>query len=32
LRLLSGEAALGSFEPPDGFAKVCCTRCGVRLA
>ena len=31
LRLLSGEDALGAFEPADGFAKVFCTRCGAQL-
>ncbi len=31
LRILSGEDALGAFEPEDGFAKVFCSRCGAHL-
>ena len=31
LRVISGEEALGAFEPPDGFAKVFCARCGAHL-
>jgi hypothetical protein len=31
LRVISGEDALGEFEPADGFAKVFCSRCGAHL-
>lgn len=31
LRVLSGEDALGAYEPDDGFAKVFCSRCGAHL-
>ncbi len=31
LKVLAGEELLGAFEPPDGFAKVFCTRCGSAL-
>ena len=31
LRVISGEDALGAFEPADGFAKVFCSLCGAHL-
>ena len=31
LEVLSGEEALGAFEPDDGFAKVFCSLCGAHL-
>ena len=31
LRILSGEALLRSFDPPDGFSKVFCSGCGSAL-
>jgi len=31
LRVLSGEANIKAFRPPDGFAKVFCTNCGGAL-
>ncbi len=31
LRLLQGEDLLRSYRPPDGFAKVFCSRCGSSL-
>jgi hypothetical protein len=31
LRLLSGEEALGEWDPDDGFAKVFCSLCGAHL-
>jgi hypothetical protein len=31
LRVLSGEDALGAYEPEDGFAKVFCSLCGAHL-
>jgi hypothetical protein len=31
LRLVSGEELVRLFEPPDGFAKAFCSRCGSAL-
>ena len=31
LEVLSGEEALGAFEPDDGFAKIFCSLCGAHL-
>jgi hypothetical protein len=31
LRVVSGEANIKAFRPPDGFAKVFCTNCGGAL-
>lgn len=31
LRITQGEELLGSWEPPDGFAKVYCSACGGAL-
>jgi hypothetical protein len=31
LRIIDGEAALGEYVPPEGFAKVFCTQCGSAL-
>jgi hypothetical protein len=31
LRVLSGEELLRAYDPPDGFAKVFCSRCGSAL-
>jgi len=30
-RIVAGEELLGAFEPPGGFAKVFCSRCGGAL-
>jgi hypothetical protein len=31
LRLVAGEELVSLFEPPDGFAKAFCSRCGSAL-
>jgi hypothetical protein len=31
LRVVAGEDLLRAFEPPDGFAKIFCSRCGSAL-
>ena len=31
LRITAGEELVRAFEPPDGFAKVFCSRCGSAL-
>jgi len=31
VRVLAGEELVGSWQPPDGFAKEFCTRCGSAL-
>jgi hypothetical protein len=31
LRILAGEELIGSFDPPDGAAKLFCTACGSAL-
>ena len=31
LRMLAGDASLGTYEPPDGFAKLFCVDCGSAL-
>jgi hypothetical protein len=31
LRIVAGEELVRAFEPPDGFAKVFCSRCGSAL-
>jgi hypothetical protein len=31
LRIVSGDALLASFDPPDGFKKVFCSACGGAL-
>lgn len=31
LRIVSGEALVRAYEPPDGFAKVFCSSCGSAL-
>jgi hypothetical protein len=31
LRLVAGEELVGAWQPPDGWAKLFCTRCGSAL-